>query len=79
MKKIFKRILIGLGIAVLAVALFALFAVIRSKTYAIPEQAASIENATGLVQAHGRSLYDAKGQPLQLKGINAGQVLLQEG
>ncbi len=27
----------------------------------------------------GRSLYDAKGRPLQLVGVNAGQLLLQEG
>ncbi len=50
-----------------------------SHNYRIPEQAASIENDTGLVQAHGRSLYTADGKPIQLKGINAGQILLQEG
>ena len=50
-----------------------------SVTYSIPEQAASIRNETGLVQAHGRSLYDAAGNPLQLIGVNAGQLLLQEG
>lgn len=79
MKKIIKRTVAILSIALLAIALFVCLAILRSKTYAIPEQKASIENTTGLVQAHGRSLYDAKGQPLQLKGINAGQVLLQEG
>lgn len=50
-----------------------------SVTYSIPEQAASIQNDTGLVQAHGRSLYDTEGKPLQLIGVNAGQLLLQEG
>ena len=79
MKKIIKWTVAILSIALLAIALFVCLAILRSKTYAIPEQKASIENTTGLVQAHGRSLYDAKGQPLQLKGINAGQVLLQEG
>ncbi|MBQ8580451.1 MAG: cellulase family glycosylhydrolase [Oscillospiraceae bacterium] len=53
--------------------------VIYSQTFTIPRQAASIENNTGLVQAYGRSLYDAAGQPLQLVGVNAGQILLQEG
>ena len=79
MKKNIKRTVAILSIALLAIALFVCLAILRSKTYAIPEQKASIENTTGLVQAHGRSLYDAEGQPLQLKGINAGQVLLQEG
>ena len=79
MKKIIKRTVAILSIALLAIALFVCLAILRSKTYTIPEQKASIENTTGLVQAHGRSLYDTKGQPLQLRGINAGQVLLQEG
>lgn len=50
-----------------------------SKTYTIPEQAATTQNDTGLVQAYGRSLYDAKGNRIQLQGVNAGQILLQEG
>ena len=52
---------------------------IYSKTYTIPTQADTIQNATGLVQASGRSLYDARGNRLLLHGINAGQILLQEG
>ena len=52
---------------------------IYSKNYSIPEQAATIQNTTGLVQASGRSLYDAAGNRLELHGVNAGQILLQEG
>lgn len=78
-KKIWKRI----GISLLALVIL-LGAVVGglfwySASYSIPPQAASIENKTGLVQASGRSLYDAKGQALQLVGINAGQILVQEG
>ena len=79
MKTWLKRLLIILGAVVVLAALVVTGALIYSQNYSIPEQAASIENNTGLVQAHGRSLYDAQGQPLQLKGINAGQILLQEG
>ncbi len=74
--KIIGKVLLAVLILVLLV-LTAVF--IYSKTYSIPEQDAAIENTTGLVQAHGRSLYDADGKALQLTGINAGQILLQEG
>ena len=50
-----------------------------SANYTVPEQAASIENDTGLVQASGRALYDAQGNKLQIMGINVSQLLLQEG
>ena len=69
--------------AVLAVVLLAgtvlgyLF--VDSQNYEIPDQLETIPNDTGLIQAHGRSLYDAQGNDIQLKGINAGQLLLQEG
>ncbi len=79
MKSWLKKLLIVLGAAVLLLVLFVGGVILYSATYSIPEQAASIENATGLVQAHGRSLYDAAGNRLALKGINAGQILLQEG
>jgi hypothetical protein len=79
MKKIVKKILLILfGMILLALIVAgALFA--YSQTYSIPEQDAKIENDTGLVQAHDRSLYDADGNQIQLKGVNAGQILLQEG
>ena len=76
MKSWLKKLLIVLGAAVLLLVLFVGGVILYSATYSIPEQAASIENATGLVQAHGRSLYDAAGNRLALKGINAGQILL---
>jgi len=74
-----RRSLVIIGCVLGAFALIVGGALLYSFTYSVPEQAASIENTAGLVQAHGRSLYDAQGQPLQLRGINAGQVLLQEG
>ena len=79
MKRVLKTVLFTLLILVGAVAVLAAAMLIRSKTYTVPEQAATIENDTGLVQASGRSLYDAQGNRLQLRGINAGQILLQEG
>lgn len=79
MKRVIKIFLFTVLIllAVVALGLGGLF--LHSQTYAIPPQDPTIENTTGLVQAHGRSLYDAQGNALQLKGINAGQILLQEG
>ena len=79
MKKWLKRILILLLSLLALLALAVGGAVLYSRNYSVPEQAATIENTTGLVQASGRSLYDANGLQLQLRGINAGQILLQEG
>ena len=79
MKKWVKALLISLGALVLVIVLAVGGVMIWSANYAIPEQADSIANETGLVQASGRSLYDAQGNRLQLRGINAGQILLQEG
>ena len=79
MKKWVKALLISLGTLVLVIVLAVGGVMIWSANYAIPEQADSIANETGLVQASGRSLYDAQGNRLRLRGINAGQILLQEG
>ena len=79
MKKTAKRILIGLGCFVLALGLIAGIFVLYSNLYKVPIQADTVPNTSGLVQASGRSLYDAQGNRLQLRGINAGQLLLQEG
>lgn len=49
------------------------------KLYDAPTQVDKIENDTGLVKAHNRGLYDKDGNRLKLKGVNAGNVLLQEG
>ena len=79
MKRVVKTVLFTLLILLATVAVLAAAMLIHSKTYTVPEQAATIDNDTGLVQASGRSLYDAKGNRLRLRGINAGQILLQEG
>ena len=78
-KKVLK--IAGLTLlAILAIVILAFVGVfIYSKTYSIPAQDAKIENTTGLVQAHNRALYDVDGNIVQLCGVNAGQILLQEG
>ena len=68
-----------MGVILAVVLLAGVGLVVYSKNYSIPEQAKTIENNTGLVQAFGRSLYDANGNQIQLHGVNAGQILLQEG
>ena len=75
MQYVLSILCILLAIVVLAVGVVCIY----SFTYQVPEQAAKIENNTGLVQASGRALYDANGDILQLIGVNAGQILLQEG
>ena len=76
---IFKFLFSALGVLLILALLVVGIACIHSLTYTVPPQATKIENTTGLVQASGRSLYDANGVPLQLIGVNAGQILLQEG
>ena len=56
-----KKLLIILGAVILLAALFVGGVVLYSVSCTVPEQPASIENTTELVQAHGRSLYDAQG------------------
>ncbi len=80
MKKKGLKIIAGtIAGAILLGILFLGSVVLYSATYSVPEQEAEIENNTGLVQAKHRSLYDAEGNRLLLKGVNAGQILLQEG
>ncbi len=75
LKKALKIALAVLG--VLCAVLVLLF--INSQNYEIPDQREQIHNDTGLIQAYGRSLYDADGNQIRLIGVNAGQILLQEG
>ena len=79
MKKWLKRMLCVLGAILMLLAVFAGIMVLRSGKLSLPEQEESIDNETGLVRASGRSLYDPRGDRLILNGINAGQLLLQEG
>ena len=79
MKPWLKKLLIILGAVIVLCAVLAFCLYQYSSNYTIPAQAEKITNTTGLVQASGRSLYDTEGNRLQLKGINAGQILLQEG
>lgn len=64
MKTWLKKLLIITGAVAALITLFVVCALGYSQNYSIPEQAASIENDTGLVQARGRSLYDPQGQKL---------------
>ena len=79
MKRFLKKALIIFLIIVLLIGGCVGALVIYSKNYRVPAAEESIENTTGLVQAHGRGLYDAAGNHLILQGVNAGQILLQEG
>ena len=79
MKKTLKNILMVIGGLILAVVVFLDCFIVYSQNYTVKNQPASIENTTGLVQASGKSLYDADGNKLVLRGVNAGQILLQEG
>ena len=78
-----KKILKGIGIAILSIILAAVIfvdcAIVYSQNYTVDNQPEKIENSTGLVQASGKSLYDADGNKIVLRGVNAGQILLQEG
>lgn len=67
-----------LAVLVLSVAVVA-SVLLYDASYQLPEQLTYYENTTGLVQAHGRTLYDAQGEPLRLRGINVGQLMVQEG
>lgn len=46
--------------------------------YKVTPEKEKIENNTGLVQAHGKALYDKLGNPIRLRGVNIGNALVQE-
>ena len=71
MNKRTKKILCTLLAAVLLVGAVVGFLFVDSQLYEIPDQAETVPNDTGLIQASGRALYDANGNRIQLKGINA--------
>ena len=78
-KKIWK--IIGLSLLALVVLIGAVAGglMLYSANYSVDAPAQAIVNQTGLVQTSGRGLYDASGKLLRLQGINAGQILVQEG
>lgn len=79
MKNILKNIGIVIGSILLSVVIFLDCFIMYSQNYTVENQPEKIENTTGLVQASGKSLYDVNGNKIVLHGINAGQILLQEG
>ena len=79
MKKLLKNILMVIGGLILALVVLLDCFIVYSQNYTVKNQPTSIENKTGLVQASGKSLFDADGNKLVLRGVNAGQILLQEG
>ena len=79
MKKKLKIAGLSLLALVVVLGLLAGAMILYANNYKQPAQPATIQNTTGLVQAHSRSLYDPEGKLLRLNGINAGQILLQEG
>lgn len=77
--KLWKKILCAVLAVVVLIAAVVVWLFIDSQYYEIPDQKEEIQNDTGLIQAHGRSLYDANGDQILLRGVNAGQLLMQEG
>ena len=78
-KKTWKIVLISVLAVVILVGGIIGGLMLYSANYDVPEPEEDAANSTGLVQAVGRSLYDADGNALRLEGVNAGQILLQEG
>lgn len=78
-KKVWKIVLITVLAVVVLVGGVAGSLMIYSANFEVPTPVEKVENTTGLVQAVGRGLYDAQGNYLHLVGVNAGQILLQEG
>ncbi len=79
MKKGLKIVLTVLLIIAVLVGAVVGGMLLYSNAYDVPDQPDNITNSTGLVKASGRSLYDPQGSELHLTGLNAGQILLQEG
>ena len=77
--KLWKKILCGLLAVVVVITAVIAWLLVDSQNYEIPDQKEEIHNNTGLIQAYGRSLYDANGDQILLRGVNAGQILMQEG
>ena len=75
-----KIVLITLGSLVIITSATVLGLFAYSWNYKIPVQAEKIEpTGTNLISTQNRSLYDKNGNIIKLNGINAGNILLQEG
>ncbi|MCI1734274.1 MAG: glycoside hydrolase family 5 protein [Bacilli bacterium] len=77
--KVLKIVLIVIVVILMIPALFLATVSIYHHTYSVNKGPETITNDTGLIQAEGRSLYDKDGNRIQLKGVNAGNTLVNEG
>ena len=86
MKKVLKKVLLGIGIALLAVLLIIGALALAGNSYVakksaddIPSHVEISPNKFGTVVAVGRGLYDANGDRYDIKGINFGNLFIAEG
>ncbi|MBR4943507.1 MAG: hypothetical protein IKZ28_05695, partial [Clostridia bacterium] len=86
MKKVLKKVLLGIGIALVAVLLIVGALALAGNSYVakksaddIPAHVELTPNEFGTVVAVGRGLYDANGDRYDIKGINFGNLFIAEG
>ena len=85
-KKVWQKILIGVGIFAASLLLIVVGLALAGNAYVasksaddIPEKVEIEPNAYGTVVAVGRGLYDANGNCFDIKGINFGNLFISEG
>ena len=85
-KKVFKKVLLGIGITLLSLLLVVGGLALAGNGYAAKQSAddtpAHVDippNALGTVVAVGRGLYDENGNRFDIKGINFGNLFIAEG
>ena len=85
-KKVWQKILIGVGIFAASLLLIVVGLALAGNAYVasksaddIPEKVEIEPNAYGTVVAVGRGLYDANGNRFDIKGINFGNIFIYEG
>lgn len=81
-----KKVIIGIIIALIVIALVAGVALMYGNFYAssqsndiIPDKVEIESNELGTIVAVGRGLYDANGDRFEIKGINYGNLFISEG
>ena len=86
MKKVLKKALLGIGIALVAVLLIVGALALAGNSYVakksaddIPAHVELTPNEFGTIVAVGRGLYDANGNRYDIKGINFGNLFIAEG